>query len=176
MPGVLHGYRLWRLVPCAQKASPPEPFGHSPQAAPDRHLPSGTMARLLPSSHDRCAAPAGGFPDPDRLLVALYARGSCSLMATDPDGADRLADVVHDANGPFGFRPETAVQVFQPLAHENHGSIAGRLRARKLGAGWRAGPSVVEVKKIASHGPGNADAFSIVAQRLSVLLKPAKGL
>ena len=121
--------------------------------------------------------PLAGFPDPDRLLVALYARGSCSLVATDPDGADRRADVVHDANGPFGFRPETAVQVFQPLAHENHGSIAGRLRARKLGAGM-VGPvrPVVEVKKIASHGSGNADAFSIVAQRLSVLLKPAKGL
>jgi len=71
--GVLHGYRLWRLaplVPCARKASPPEPFGHSPQAAPDRHLPSGTMARLLPSSHDRYAAPLADFPTPN---------ASCSL-------------------------------------------------------------------------------------------------
>ena len=72
--GVLHGYlsvaACW-LVPCARKASPPEPFGHSPQAAPDRHLPSGTMARFLPSSHDRCGWRI--FPTPNLTPAGLAA-------------------------------------------------------------------------------------------------------
>ena len=80
-----------------------------------------------------------------------------TLVATDPDGADRRAGLIHDADGPFGVRPETAVQVFQLLAHENHGSIAGRLRARKLGAGMVGlVRPVVEVKKIPIHRPGEA--------------------
>ena len=99
------------------------------------------------------------------IHTAAYARGSCSLVATDPDGADRRAGLIHDADGPFGVRPETAVQVFQPLAHENHGSIAGRLRARKLGAGMVGlVRPVVEVEEVASHGPGNAVRSRIVAE------------
>ena len=74
------------------------------------------------------------------------------------------AGLIHDADGPFGVRPETAVQVFQLLAHENHGSIAGRLRARKLGARMVGlVRPVVEVEEIAGHGPGNADRSPIVA-------------
>ena len=85
-------------------------------------------------------------------ILAPYARVLCSLVATDPDGADRSAGLIHDADGPFGVRPETAVQVFQLLAHENHGSIAGRLRARELGPGMvgLVGP-VMEVKEEAGH-------------------------
>src|SRR3954464_9518960 len=64
-----------------------------------------------------------------------------------------------------GVRPETAIQVFQLLAHENHGSIAGRLRARKLGAGMVGlVRPVVEVEEVASHGPGNAVRSRIVAE------------
>src|SRR3954454_6252656 len=78
---------------------------------------------------------------------------------------NRPAGLIHDADGPFGVRPETAIQVFQLLAHENHGSIAGRLRARKLGAGMVGlVRPVVEVEEVASHGQGNAVRSRIVAE------------
>ena len=51
------------------------------------------------------------------------------------------------------------------VGHENHGSIACRLRARKLGAGMVGLiRPVVEIEKIAGHGPGNADRLPIVAR------------
>ena len=102
---------------------------------------------------------------PKNGIVLARKTVSCSLVATDPDGADRRAGLVHDADGPFGVRPETAVQVLQPLAHENHGSIAGRLRARKLGAGMVGlVRPVVEVEEAANHVLGNAVRSRIVAE------------
>src|SRR5215203_6785586 len=111
-------------------------------------VPAGAPAR----GYIRGANLAALHSAPRARARASEAIPSCSLVATDPDGADRRAHLVHDGDGPFGVRPETAVQVFQLLAHENHGSIAGRLRARKLGAGMVGlVRPIVEVEEVASH-------------------------
>ena len=47
-----------------------------------------------------------------------------NLIASEPDGGDRRAGLVHNAHRPFGFGPEIATRFFQLLAHEHHGSIA----------------------------------------------------
>ena len=80
------------------------------------------------------------------------ARRAVNLIASNPDGADRRAGLVHNAHRPFRFGPEIAAQFFQLFAHEHHGSIAGCRGIRKLGAG-KVGlvDPVVEVEQVAGR-------------------------
>jgi hypothetical protein len=51
------------------------------------------------------------------------------LIACDSDRADDRAGLVRDANGPYAFGLEIAVQFFQLLTHKHHGGTAGRIDA-----------------------------------------------
>jgi hypothetical protein len=88
-----------------------------------------------------------------------------SLGVERPDHQGRLHSAAdHRRPTPRRPIPRRRLTRFQPLAHENHRSIAGRLGARKLGAGMVGLVRPVEVEEVVSHGPGNAVRSRIVAE------------